>query len=403
MLYSFIFVFLFLALCMGILLFPKAEFCINVVHRLPIVIIAIICMEAVGAAFLQILGFDIDIKSSSIILLLINTIIWYCVVKKGNIQKLVCPWKDIVLVLLSMTIVIIESYHMFSGDLRLSYLNDDAQSFFSMAMSVVRNKRIDGVYFNAYINALFIEVAAPWLPVVEYYKAFIVGDICMHLLEVWMFFSLINSFCKEKMTYYLSPIICALYFLGYPTFSFMRGNFVYWSTGGILFLFIAFALVGLERVWKYRCYYFVLLALGVYGSVVCNKLYAIINPICAISMVLIIYVRKKKIHVPIIKIIVLLGISSVIMAACFQERLYSLLMAISKQLTIDGFTYRALYQDFIYFIPVLVISFIYVYIKKERDKLICNLEVIILGFTVGMYWLFFKGYVSGYYYYKLYQ
>lgn len=353
---------------------------------------------------MQKIEISVDIKSSAFVLVFLNCVVWGRIIVKGNIQRVVCSWKDLLLVIIPLILVFFEAYHMFSGSLRLSYLNDDAQNHMLMAMNIVRSKKIFDKYFNAYINAMLIEIASAWLSVTEYYKAFIVGDIMMHLLEVWMFYSVLHAICKQKVMKYLFPVICIFYFMGYPTFSFMRGNFVYWSTGGILFLFLVYALVELEKNWNYRYYYYGMIAVGVFGSIVCNKLYAVINTLCAVTMIIIIIIEKKRTMLTKKQKMMLWigGIGIVLVGVFFQHKIIDVIIVASEKLSVEGYTYTSLYKEIILFFPICILTGIYVYKKKLRTHILCDMMIIIAIIVLGMYWLYSQKHISSYYYYKIY-
>lgn len=404
MINSLVFVILFLSLIVGMILYPKNKNRIYAVRVFPIILVTIFCLQTLGAFILQKLGIQIQLKSSSIVLLVLNIIVWLGIRRKKHIQILACPKRDILLLLIPVGLVLFEAHHMFSGVSRLSFLNDDAQNHFLMALGIVRSKGIYGTYFNAYLNAMLIELASPWLSVVRYYKAFIVGDIIMHIVEVWMFYSVLCSLCKKEVTKYAFPIICVLYFLGYPTFSFMRGNFVYWSTGGVLFLYLIYILIKLQRQWKNRKFYYILLVLGIYGSVICNRLYAVVNTVCVFIGVIIIIFEKKKISFSKVQKSALIVAGIIVAATGFlcRKKILSIIIVISEKLSEEGYAYSSLYKQFVLFIPILILLFVYVYVEKKRAHLLFDIAVSVMMIAAGMYWLCSQGYISNYYFYKIY-
>lgn len=404
MITSLVFVILFFGLAGGLILYPINKKKIDVIRVLPIVLMTIFCLQTLTVFLLNKFGIGIDIKSAIVVLVVSNMVVWFGIKQKKQIRKLVCPKKDIFLLIIPIGLVLFEAYHMFSGAARLSYLNDDAENHFAMALYIVRNKKIYGTYFNAYLNAMLIELASPWLSVVRYYKAFIAGDIIMHIVEIWMFYSVLCSLCKKEVTKYAFPIICALYFLGYPTFSFMRGNFVYWSTGGVLFLYLIYILIKLQRQWENRKFYYILLVLGIYGSVICNRLYAVVNTVCVFIGVIIIIFEKKKISFSKVQKSALIVAGMIVAAAGFlcRKKILSIIIMISAKLSEEGYAYSSLYKQFVLFIPILILLFVYVYVEKKRAHLLFDIAVSVMMIAAGMYWLCSQGYISNYYFYKIY-
>lgn len=389
------------------LLYPRNEKKENIVVVIPVVLLMAFCLQAAWAFGLYKLAVEVDLLSSMAGLFLGNGIIWLEIVRKKQIQHWTYEWRDIVCLLFPVLLVVIEAFHMFSGTLRLSYANDDAQAFFAMTMQIVRGKGLgvyNNAYLNAYLNALLIEIASPWIRVVDYVKVFIVGDILMHLLEIGIVYSVLSKTSRTKEMRYVYPIICIFYFLGYPTFSFMSGNFVYWSTGGVLFLYLIYALIGLQHNWKERSVYYLMLVLGVWGSIACNRLYAVINTIVVLGVVCCIIIEKKEMLIKRNQKMIfggsIMGIG--IIFALFHEQVWNLLLRICASLQADGFGYTSLYKEYILFIPVIICMIVYGYRKKIDCYVVEIAGILIFAITVGMLWLCLKTQVSVYYYYKIY-
>lgn len=404
MIYSFLFVILFFCLLFGIIIYPQKKECVNVIQILPIKIVVELCMLVIGAYIIQKFGIYVDIKSTSVFLLIVNLVVWYGVIKARKFQKLVWAWKDLIMLASPTVLVIIEAYHMFSGSLRLSYLNDDAQTHFFWAMNIVRTGKLEGTFFNAYLNAILIELIEPFVKQVYYYKVFILSDIFMHILEIEVFYAVVCSIFKKRNITYLAPIICIMYFLGYPTFSFMRGNFVYWSTGGILYLLVIYILLNIEKNWKERRSYWISLIICLLGSILCNRLYAVINIVSVLSVYLLLWLSEENRGFTLIskKVLISFVLITVTLVFIFQKKIIYVVQIFAGALSEEGYTYTSLYRQFILFIPVLIFVFASVYLKKKRKYLVCNLTVLLICITIGMYRLYVNEMISGYYYYKIY-
>lgn len=407
MINSGVFVLLFILLATGMLLYPRNDKKENIVVAIPVILLMALCLQAAWAFGLYELAVEVDLLSSMAGLVVGDIVIWLGIVRKKQIQHWTYEWIDIVCLLFPVLLVVIEAVHMFSDTLRLSYINDDAQAFFSMAMQIVRGKKLgtyNNAYLNAYVNAILIEIAEPWIRVVDYVKVFIVGDILMHLLEIGIFYSVLSKTSRTKEMRYVYPIICIFYFLGYPTFSFMSGNFVYWSTGGVLFLYLIYALIGLQHNWKERSVYYLMLVLGVWGSIACNRLYAVINTIVVLGVVCCIIIEKKEMLIKRNQKMIFGGsiMSIGIIFALFHEQVWNLLLRICASLQADGFGYTSLYKEYILFIPVIICMIVYGYRKKISCYVVTITGLLIVAITVGMLWLCLQAQISVYYYYKIY-
>lgn len=408
MIESIIFIISFMWVAAGLLLYPRREQRENVVTIIPVVVLTILCIQMIGVLILEKLSIAITLKSSMWILILVGSGLWLGIIRRKKFQALICPWRDVLLLGLAMMIVLMEAFHMFAGVSRLSYRNDDAQAFFGMAQQVVRGKTLQGLYngtyFNAYMNALLIELGQPWLRMVDTYKMFILGDVLIHLLEIGIFYSVLAKLCRQKAVRCFLPVICLFYFLGYPTYSFMSGNFIYWSTGGVLFLYLIYSLIGLQNRWEERWCYYGMLAFGIFGSVVCNRLYAIINPLCMLFALFCIIMEKKHLLVgksrKLVFSLVLAVVGVVVVLS--HNRIWNLLMLICERLQDDGANYAVLYKEIVLFIPVVICLVVYGYRNKIASPIVGVISVPVILISAGMLWLCVQKYISVYYYYKIY-
>ena len=147
-------------------------------------------------------------------------------------QRIFVRITDIAVLAVLAGIVIAVSLHMFTPYLRLSYINSDPANHFNDAMVIVKQGVLGKhIYFSAFVNAMFIEIFSPILIVSKYYKAFILSDIFMHVLEVWMCYVLMLTVSEKKIVRIFAPVFALGYFWGYPAYSYMTGGFVlleYW-------------------------------------------------------------------------------------------------------------------------------------------------------------------------------
>lgn len=378
---------------------------INFVIELPIICISILTIQTIGAMFCKITGVEVSLASASVFLFLCAIIVWIIIIyKKVRIEKIICPFKDLIVVAIPTLLIVGEAIHMFSVRLELVYLNDDAYSFFNDAMQIIRNKEVGGIYFNGYINALFIELLSPWVPQVYAYKVFILSDILIHILEIWMFYALFRKVCKKKEMIYVFPIIGILYWLGYPTFSFMRGNFLYWSTGTLILMYLMYILYMLLENKENIGYHIVLLVLGLFANAVCNKLYIVVNTVIVIGIIALEQVRKLKISVrkKISIVAFFIGIGLFIIYIFNKTIGHEITQDVLSYVKMVGFTYKTIYQDFLLFLPLLFLAVVYIYIKKMRNSIISNALIITLVICCVMFLFTYQNNMSEYYYSKIY-
>lgn len=297
MIISVIFVLLFLAFLMGIILVPKIDGKINMIKVAVMGIMAIFCYQSFWAFMFQLVGIPVNLKSTCISMAAAVLLLWGMIIKKKKMQRIFVRITDIAVLAVLAGIVIAVSLHMFTPYLRLSYINSDPANHFNDAMVIVKQGVLGKhIYFSAFVNAMFIEIFSPILIVSKYYKAFIFADIFMHVLEVWMCYVLMLTVSEKKIVRIFAPVFALGYFWGYPAYSYMTGGFVYWSIGVMILMLLVYALLLLERYPKnYKCNV-ILLLFALYANTCCNALFIPLNSAAVILALFVLAIRQKKIN-----------------------------------------------------------------------------------------------------------
>lgn len=405
MLVSIIFILLFFSGLLGVLLFPKTEERLNGVKVIIMGIMAILCYQSLTAWVFNKLGIQVNIQSTSIAMLFFNLILWGNIIKKKKKQKLFWRIFDIIGIVVCIIFVLGISVHIFSADLMLQYANIDAASHFQFAMNVVNTGKLDTIYFSAYVDAMVIQLFAPFIEAIQYYKAFIVADIFMHILEISMFYVLVITISEKKVVRALAPVFSIAYFFGYPSYSYMTGNFVYWSNGVMILIFITYTLLLIGKNSRLNKYNVVLLLLGAFANTGCNKLFIPINTVLIVIAVFMILFPKLKemkgsklmwgcIAVAIVLVFAIIGIYIKVWGESLNN--------ISEILLENGGIYRSMYADLIFFLPAFFLVIFYSIKKRMYYNIICGMSAGLIICTIGMYVLWYNHYMSTYYYYKVY-
>lgn len=396
-----------LLFCIGIaggLLYPKTSYRLNGVKMLVMGVMAIFCYQVFMAQIIKLCGVRVDIKSTCFSMLIMDIALWLRIISKKKVQKLFWRLSDIISIIAIISIVCAISIHLFTTDILLRYKNIDAASHFSFAMNIVQSGEIYNIYFSAFIDAMFIELFAPVLATVQYYKAFILADIFMHILEICMFYVLAITISDRKSVRIAAPVFSVAYFLGYPAYSYMTGNFVYWSNGVMILMFIIYSLLLWEKRPELKKYAVILLALGTYANCCCNKLFVVINSGAVLVTVLILLLSKGKVIRKRIFLIgvVIVGIVAVVGGVWYVQLWGDSLKDIINLLLGNGGIYRSMYADLIFLLPACFLVVYYVCMKKYQLKTICTMSLYMVLCTVAMYVLWYNYLLSTYYYYKIY-
>lgn len=363
----------------------------------------IFCYLSFMAFLYDKIGVGVKLGTTCISLALADAVLWGSMIKEKRIQKLFFRWSDIFSVILVSAFVLLISMHMFTPKLRLAYINTDPANHFNMAMQIVKTGKLDGMYFSAYVDAIFIQVLSPFLTAGNYYKAFIVADIFMHVLEICMFYVLALTISDRKIVRVFAPIFAIGYFFGYPAYSYMTGGFVYWGIGVMILILIVYALILVERYPKLQKYTYVMLFFAAYANSCCNRLFVLVNYF-ALFVALVAFLLKGRKNLinkkTVITGVVLLAFTAV--AALLFINFWGSLDKIFAYVQVPGWCYSSMYGDLIFFIPVMVTVCFYALIKGEYSKTVSIMGICMIICTVGMYILTYHSLMTFYYYYKIY-
>lgn len=402
---SILFIIEFVLFVVGAVLLPKCESRINGIKAAVMAIMAAFCYQALLAFVYARIGIRVDIKSTAVSMALADVLLWGGILWKRRVQKLFFRFSDMLCILVLTAAVVGVSLHMFTPELRLSYINTDPANHFKFAMNVVKSGDVAGIYFSAFIDAMFIELFAPILAEISYYKAFILADIFMHILEVWMFYVLVLTISEKKAVRIAAPFLTLLYFWGYPAYSYMTGGFVYWSNGVMILIFMVYALLLLEKHNTMSWQPAVLLVLGAYANSCCNKLFIPVNYLAFFVALFVILWRQKKQVLNKQVLFATLGIVAVVCVTAvvlFWNSWDGSLQKMIEYVSVAGGIYRSMYADMIFFVPVLLFVCYYSLYRREYSGTLPLMAACMLICAAGMYLFWYNALMSTYYYYKIY-
>lgn len=398
-----LFVILFILCLLGVLLFPKTEGKINAVKALIMGTMLVFCYLSFFAFLFDKIGVGARLNTSCISLAIADALLWGIVIKEKKVQKLFFRWTDILGAAVVAAFVLAISMHMFTPSLRLAYINTDPANHFNMAMQIVKTGELDGIYFSAYVDSIFIQVLAPFLSVGNYYKAFIAADIFMHVLEICMFYVLALTVSDRKIVRIFAPVFAIGYFFGYPAYSYMTGGFVYWGIGVMILILIIYALLLVERYPALRKYTYVLLFFAAYANSCCNRLFVPINYFALLAALLAILIKGKKNIInkkTVFTGLILLALT--IAAALLFMNFWGSVDKLLSYIQVVGWSYSSMYGDLIFFIPAAVLVCFYTLVKREHSKTISIMGLCMLLCTIVMYVFTYQKWMTFYYYYKIY-
>ena len=263
---------------------------------------------------------------------------------------------------------------------------------------------------GAYINTgIFMNIVRDVIPGWEDYVAFKVFETGIIALVILSFYMLISDKLKDKKSYVVGMVLLALYAYAYPYTSLLHG-FSYLS----VCLMFATALFYMAKVYEkgeinfwVQLAIIVLIGVGIIFSY-CLFVPALFSFICLYVFIKDFCKKEEKSYLKIFKkstlwvtglllIVTIISIFYLVIPTFTDSDQNKLTDAIG----FEGGIYKSLYQDFLFYIP-FVILFIY---KTIKDKKL-NFQSLALGIIGGQTFLLLigiiVGFVSPYYYYKMY-
>lgn len=369
MINSLLYVSSFILLVTEITLYPKKEKKAMLLTELSLAFITVLCYGVVVAQVYSVLEIAVNIQNISISYIATSVLLGVALLKKRKIQKLYFDrWQFFCVILFSIIFVLVE-LKTFSYELRASFCNNiDPLVHLEMAMKIVRKQVLGRMPFAPFHNAMMIEIMSPLLPEHKYYKAFILADSLHYYFELIFFYSLTLEISKRKVSKYLAPAITLLYWLGYPLYSYVVGNFVYWSWGVILCGYVVYLVkqvIGSKGNWLH----YLGIVLGIIGVLQCYMLFI---PMLMVGLLVMCYPIFHKQIVKNRKVLIGLGCGMLVFILLIMVAIYTYfgksgMSGLFAALQLQGGIYFNLGEDFFLTLPIIMVYIVYKKEKKQKD------------------------------------
>lgn len=262
---------------------------------------------------------------------------------------------------------------------------------------------------GAYINTgIFMNVMRNLKPDYKEYATFKIFEMAVLLLNTAGFYMLISDKLKTKTNYVIGIVFLTLYAFAYPYTSLLYG-FSYLSVA------IAFAtgLFYLAKIYdsgisnKFLIGLIVLMGIGVIFSY-CLFVPALYAFICIYAFIKDMQKKQEKKYLKIFgkNTLIITGLLLIVtvLSICYLV-IPTFTLSDQNKLTdaigFDGGIYKSLYQDFLFYIPFVVL-FIYTCIKNKTIDYKIIVGILLLFQTIIELIGLKMGFVSPYYYYKIY-
>ncbi len=242
-------------------------------------------------------------------------------------------------------------------------------------------------------------IFSPFVHEFSSYKIFVFCDILYYVLYVLLFYFLLDQLIVLKRKTWIAIATAMLFGVGYPLNILVFG-FGYFQTGFLLIAMIVIlcSLFGNNKL-SFNWYVF-LLTITIMGL---SNSYIMFLPVILTTLAIwLIYLcfRKRKISSRQFGIVILFCflVSGIISLQYYKNSFPS--NAYQQIIARDGYIYKELYSDFLWFIPLAVYGALRILQNKKQNNampifLICQISSMGIMLILGLF-----GKISPYYFYK---
>lgn len=373
------------------------------------VFVIILCFQALAAALINLIKVPVNLWSIGFTNALCGFFLWRKILKQKEMQGYYWRKMDVVTAIFLAIPVIVAGVEQFGLGLNLNYASTDGTTHFRMAIEVLKNQKVERMFFAPLNNALFLEIFTPIVKSTRLYHVFIISDILMYYVAGLVFYCVLSDKITCRWDWMIALLVSLLYMLGYPRNNLLYG-FNYWGMSIVLILFLVWATRFYSEDSMRRHVSIALMSLGCYSVGVCYSLFApiVFFSIC-VTVSIQIWRRRVKGDYQWIKVFVTDNLK-IFLIPCILVLLYSFVgffgiqntgEAVGEGISREGLIYRDLFSNYIFWLPFAIYGIYKIVQKKINDVMVfyAGFMMVFLVF-LGIQGMQLK--VSSYYFYKNY-
>ena len=358
------------------------------------------CFHAAVAGIFTIIHIPAGVCSIMIVDIAVG--VWLLLVnKKNGKQKYYITKYDITVICVVAILTLLLAILQFG--IKLDVCNfeiNDPGNHIKYAGTFLMTGEVSSMYLSTFNLSLCFETALPFMDhYVSIYKIYILCEIWFFFLIGMTLYSLVRNHIKNETSKKIAPVVIVAYLLSYPWNSMLMGS-GYLNTGVILaaLMMILCNNVINDKINKRIALIF--MGLGLYGVMVTYTLFAPI--IFAATFIAMLYYYKRN-NTNIIQIITQVIFMYIIpgLMGCYFMGVIRAPHTASSSLNIEGYIYKDLYMNVLFFLPFVFIALYKLKDKKDKSVLFWYIIVIFAALFVmltgGVNQIF-----SGYYFSKIY-
>lgn len=393
----------FITVAVMFILAPKSGREQSIIVWLPVTFIVIITYDALLAALIGLVHIPINLYSTACMNLLACLFLAWYMRRKGTRQRYRVVPADVVALVLCLLLAVACGYLQFGSGLDIRYITSDPAVHFQAAMKIVDGGTVTSMYLAWYFIAMCIESVAPLVPVILYYKVFIICDVFFLFLGAMLLYAVIAR-SDGRIRYSIAAVsLILLYLVGYPLTGMLFG-FCYLGLGvsaAALVLFVASLMDrddSLDGRWAEA-----LLMLGMFAVFISYSLFVPVVYLGAFLFLIHRFQAEGKLFSRVHVLKMMFIFLPPLVLGCYYA-IISVFVAVTPSAAIaqEGFNYRDLYSNFVIVAP-LVFYQLFRSIKDrswEPDTIFMTvcLVIMVLSFLAACFGVISTYYLSKFYF-----
>ncbi len=384
------------------LILKKSE---NKIDILPSIIITFICLlayQVVICLLFSVITIPITLVNLSICNVIFSMLLIFYLRKKG-LQKFSITKTD---ALITLIILLVASFIIYKdiGNLEnIRYYSTDASIHYISAREFYENDKMlnktQGTETTkqmipiAYVNVgILFKTFAPFVGEINFYKIFLLFDSIVFCFSGILFYFIMKEKINKKWQIILGIIITIIYLIGYPLNNLLNG-FYYLGIGCLMISGIIYIMTYIKDSNNILCKF--LLNTGVIFS------YTLFAPVAYLAIFIYEgYISYKEHHKILEKQFIINTIITLVIPG-IMAILFFILPNVGyvKSLAIEGYIYKNLLINIIFFLP-FVVYFIYNQIKEKNIDFKLFYFLILIAYMILLYGSTKLKIISEYYFYK---
>lgn len=277
-----------------IMLIPKNVARQNAVVWLVATCLTVICSWVLFAGVINLMKIKVNLNSLSVMNISLSIFSAMYIAKKKKIQKYFVDWKDILALTVLAILAVMMGFRRYGMGLDVfAYAADDSARHFNYTRELAKTGCITRErYVMCLIDMVFIKCLDPFIGFLNWYRAFLLGDIFLWFMMGAMFWTGIRRFVTGKYSLFMGYGFTLMYFFGYPLMNMLYG-FEYLGAGVLMINFLLWIIqkIDFHELPEWLCVFLLMIA----NTAVCLS-YTQFAPVAFAGEILyfVLYFKKKK-------------------------------------------------------------------------------------------------------------